>query len=134
MQVNLINHKKTPKITFNGCNISKLNKDIIRQHVEFDSLMKETYLSNAAVENKTNAIWEQVLKIYENYKDNKKLKVEVSSYKGLWGEEFEGFIQAKVGIEDSEFFEKVVSSVSDFDLDSKISNETKGYSYLFKDV
>jgi len=136
MQVSIINQKNNFKQpNFKGCDISKLNKSILKEHIEWDSLLsqKDVLASDVEINNKVETLWQKILEIYNKHKDNKKIKIEISSFKDHFGEHRNGYIQAKIGPETSNLSEKVVSSISNFNLAEKIDEEVRSYSYLSKD-
>lgn len=112
--------------TFKSCDISQLNKNIIREHVEWDNLYSEVEsLTNLQVNQKIDEIWQKIIEIYNSYKDNKKIKIVISSFKDYLEYHNDGRIQATVGLEGSEKSEKVVSLISDFSLKEKIDQEAQ---------
>lgn len=130
---NFTANQNNKNIKFKGCDISQINKAIVKEHVEWANLTLPSakLMTNIEVEGKVNKIWNEILKIYDKYKDDKKIKVVISSFKDNFGEQREGIIQARVGLENSNHSEKVSCHVNnpDFPLLGLVNQEARGYNY-----
>lgn len=130
---NFTSNKNNQNIKFKGCDISQISKDIVKEHVEWANLMysPQKLMTNTEVNGKVNKIWNEILKIYDKYRIDEKIKVVISSEKDNFGEHREGIIQARVGLENSSHSEKVSCNVNndDFPLLGLVNQEAKGYNY-----
>lgn len=134
---NNINLSQNNNATFKGCDISKISKAIIQEHVEWHNLIMsehnlEEALTNAQVEQRAENIWQKILGVYNHFKDDSKIRIEISdAIVPFVGKRIDGQIQAKIGFEGDEFYtsaERVVSNTDEkFDLVDKILREASGY-------
>lgn len=126
-------NQNNKNIKFKGCDVSQITKDIVKNHVEWANLMysPEKLMTNIEIEGKANKIWNEILKIYDKYKNDKKIKVVISGFKDGFGEQQKGIIQARVGLENSNHSDKVSCNVNndDFPLLGLVDREAKGYNY-----
>lgn len=95
---NLFNTNYNNRMTFKGCDISKISREVASEHVKAYNLSSHIKLqvSDMTLKGTTDKVMNNILKIHEKYKNGPKYDVIVEEWQNPNGELFEkGHIQAR---------------------------------------
>lgn len=87
---NQCNSNYNNRTTFKGCDISKMGREVVQDHVQYLNPQKDE------VTRVTNTIMESIKRIYDKYKSHPEIDIVVEDWKDSFGKPLEkGCIQAR---------------------------------------